>query len=177
MSLKRTTIVIAGVVALAAWFAAAMTPGRPLVPSAAIAPAPVDATGAALASEIARLRARLRPDPAPRDPVRNPFAFRSTPPPAIVDRLPARQPEATIEAHSVEDNARTQLTLAGVAEDTASDGIVRTAIITGGGQLFLVKEGETVTDRSVAYKVTRIFADSVELTRLDDGTTHRIALK
>ena len=65
MNLKRTTIIFVGGAAFAAWLSAAITPGRPPAPVEVIAPAPVDASGAALAGEIARLRERLRPDPAP----------------------------------------------------------------------------------------------------------------
>jgi hypothetical protein len=73
------------------------------------------------------------------------------------------------------------LKLVGIAEDTsaASDDadnkkLVRTAIISGEGQLFLVKEGESVTTR---YRVAKISADVVELTDLGIGATRRLALK
>ena len=53
--------------------------------------------------------------------------------------------------------------LAGIAEDPEADGPVRTAIISGEGQLFMVKEGEAVTPR---YRVAKISADVVELVDL-----------
>jgi hypothetical protein len=51
---------------------------------------------------------------------------------------------------------------------------VRTAVISGAGQLFLVKEGEHVTPR---YLVAKISADVVELADQGDGSTRRLALK
>ena len=71
-----------------------------------------------------------------------------------------------------------RLTLAGIAEDPVPDGtaLVRTAIISGGGQLFLAKESDVVSDGGDSYTVTTIAPDSVELTSLRDGTTRRLAL-
>ena len=64
--------------------------------------------------------------------------------------------------------------LIGVAEDAGPAGPVRTAIVSGPGQLFLVKEGQNVTLR---YRVIKISADVVELQDLGDKTTLRLALK
>jgi hypothetical protein len=66
------------------------------------------------------------------------------------------------------------LKLAGVAEDPGDDGPARTAIISGEGQLFTVKEGENVTTR---YRVVKISADVVELLDLTDHTVRRLALR
>jgi hypothetical protein len=64
--------------------------------------------------------------------------------------------------------------LSGIAEDATPDGVVRTAIISGFGQLFLAKEGDQVTDR---YRVVKISSDVVELTDLADRSTFRLALR
>ncbi len=64
--------------------------------------------------------------------------------------------------------------LSGIAEDVTADGVVRTAIISAFGQLFLVKEGEPVTER---YRVAKISSDVVELSDLTEGTILRFALK
>ena len=83
---------------------------------------------------------------------------------------------------------RLRLTLAGIAEDPGrpNDGgnlgnlggaPVRTAIIAGNGQVFLAKEGDTVSDRDVEYKIGKVSADSVELIDLRDSTTRRLTLK
>jgi hypothetical protein len=173
MSLKRTTIILVSAVALAAWFAAAMTPARPPVPRLTSTSEPIDASGAALASEITRLRERLRPEPAPRGPIRNPFRFRTAP-------IPAAPPPVAVSPGmpALENQVpRPSLTLAGIAEDPGPEGTLRTAIISGSGQLFLAKQGETVADRGITYRVERIVEDSVELTDLRDGTTLRLTLR
>ena len=69
------------------------------------------------------------------------------------------------------------LKLIGVAEDTTTDGLVRTTIISGPGQLYVVKEGDPVTSR---YRVARISPDVVELddlARTGDASVLRLALK
>ena len=176
MKLKRTAIIFVGGGAFAAWLSAAITPGRPVVPLEVIAPAPIDASGAALAGEIARLRERLRPDPRPSEHARNPFAFQTARPAATISGPAAN--DATVAAAPV-DLPRLRLTLAGIAEDPSPDGggSVRTAIITGNGQLFLAKDGDTVADRGVEYRVGNISADSAELIDLRDNTTRRLTLK
>jgi hypothetical protein len=193
MSLKRITIIVAGGVAVAAWLSAAMTPGRAPVVTTDIRPAAIDATGAVLAREVARLRERLRPDAAPRQASRNPFVFRSSSPLRAASSFPGTVGNAGTVAPAATDASidarvhrpRLTLSLAGVAEDPGAAGgaPVRTAIISGNGQLFLAKEGDTVMDRApedvedVKYRVTTISADSAELINLRDNTIHRIALR
>ncbi len=65
----------------------------------------------------------------------------------IVEPLAFAAPAATPEP---------AFALIGVAED----GGVRTAIISGQGQLFMVKDGELVAER---YRVTHVGADAVDL--------------
>ena len=193
MSIKRTTIIFVGGVALAAWLSAAMNPGRAPTAPAALTPAPIDATGAVLSGEIARLRERLRPDATPRQASRNPFVFRSRSSASrgssgssrgIVGVGGAVAPTATDASADagLVDRGRLRLSLAGVAEDPGPAGgaPVRTAIISGNGQVFLAKEGDTVTDRGVEnvnYRLGNISADSAELIDLRDNTIHRIVLK
>jgi hypothetical protein len=182
MSLKRKTIIFVGGVALAAWFSAAMTPGRPPATSSAIRPAPIDTKGAVLAGEIERLRERLRPDAAPREAARNPFVFRSSQHAAAASRVGAtveKDALAAPPAVDVVESPRLRLTLAGIAEDPGPLGHppVRTAIITGNGQVFLAKEGETVTDRGIEYRIGEISTDSAELTDVRDGSMKRLTLK
>jgi len=66
------------------------------------------------------------------------------------------------------------LKLAGIAEDEGADGPVRMAFISGGGQLFMVKEGDAVTAR---YRVAKISADVVELTDAIDNSVRRLPLR
>jgi hypothetical protein len=180
MTLKRTTIIFVGVVALAAWFAAAMTPGRPPVAPVVVVATPLDAGGEALANEISRLRQRLRPEPAPHEPTRNPFAFRSrraAPPVQAPAPPPIDAAAAAAETSANGADAAPRLSLAGIAEDPGPEGPVRTAIIAGSTQLFLARVGDTVVDRGVEYAVESIMADSVGIKAMRDGTTHRLTLK
>ncbi|PYQ78815.1 MAG: hypothetical protein DMG01_10530 [Acidobacteria bacterium] len=66
------------------------------------------------------------------------------------------------------------LKLVGLAEDDGPDGAVRSAIISGDGELFIVKVGDSVTAR---YVVTTIGADVVELTDVTDHTIRRLPLR
>ena len=81
MQVKRTATIVLGGGALAAWLAGAATSNRavpdPIVPQRAH----IDSRGAALATEIARLRDHLRPSSTPRAPARNVFRFSAAPAP------------------------------------------------------------------------------------------------
>lgn len=170
MNVKRTaTIVVAGG-AVAAWLSAAMTPQRGGASFPAVKPAAIDSRGTELANEIVRLHERLRPEATPREPSRNLFTFRAT---AARSRLPAAPTPAMSESVMAAAPMLMALRLAGLAEDPGPDGPIRTAVISGEGQLFLVKEGENVTSR---YRVARISADLVELTDLGDGSTRVLVL-
>jgi len=174
MNLKRTaTIAVVGG-ALAAWLAGAATSNRALPPPIVTETAPIDARGAALANEIARLRERLRPSATPNQPARNLFVFHTAAPrPAPI---PVAPKSALSEAAPlVPLVAQPALKLAGIAEDPGPNGTTeRTAIISGEGQLFMVKEGENVTPR---YRVVKVSADVVELLDLSTNTPRRLALR
>jgi hypothetical protein len=173
MNLKRTaTIAVVGG-ALAAWLAGAATSNRAPAAPIAARPAPPDVRGAQLANEIARLQERLRPAAAPNAPGRNLFVYH-TPAPAA-PAAPASPKAALSEAAPVATPPQPMLKLAGIAEDEDADGApLRTAIISGEGQLFMVKEGENVTAR---YRVTKISADVVELLDLATNMPRRLALR
>jgi len=173
MNLKR--IATFGIVggALAAWLAAAATSGTRDNPTTLIFESPaIDTRGAELASEIRRLHARLHPDATPREPGRNLFAFSAAP------QRPARSAEASAVAATepiAVAPAAPLLRLSGLAEDRNADGsIVRTAIISADGQLFLAKEGDAVTPR---YRIAKISSDVVELVDVLDNSTLRLVLK
>jgi hypothetical protein len=172
MNLKRTATIAVGGGALAAWFAGAATSNRAPISPIVTAPAPVEARGAELASEIARLQEKLRPTTPPRQPGRNLFTYHTPAPPSAA-APPAPKPalsEAVVFTPPVP-----ALKLAGIAEDADADGTpLRTAIISGEGQLFMAKEGENVTTR---YRVTKIAADVVELLDLETNTPRRLALR
>jgi len=173
MNLKRiaTFGIIGG--ALAAWLAAAATSGSRDNTAPLIFESPaIDTRGAELTSEIRRLHARLHPDATPREPGRNLFKFSA---PAQKSPRPA-EANAAVSAETVPVAPPAPLLrLSGLAEDRGADGsIVRTAIISSEGQLFLAKEGDAVTPR---YRIAKISADVVELVDLVDNSTLRLALK
>jgi hypothetical protein len=173
MNLQRTaTIVIVGG-ALAAWLAGAATSNRDVTEPIAFKPAPIDARGAELAGEIARLHERLRPAAAPRQPGRNLFTFRASQPPAV-PAVPIVEAPPAAPAGAAASTPQPALKLEGIAEDPGREGPVRTAIISVEGQLFLVKEGENVTPR---YRVAAVSVDVVELVDLGNGLSRRLALK
>jgi hypothetical protein len=171
MNLKRTAMIVLIGGAVLAWLAGAATSTRVALPPIVVHSEPIEARGADLANEIARLHERLRPTATPRQPGRNLFTFsaaRAAVAPTIV--TPARP--ALVEAPA--RPAQPALKLAGIAEDMGADGPVRTAIISGEGQLFMVTVGEQVTSR---YKVAKISADVVELLDLSDQSVRRLALR
>ena len=169
MSFKRTAAIAVIGGALIAWLAGAATSNRPLPPLPPTIKTPIEARGAALDDEIARLHERLRPSASPRLPTRNLFAYRAA---AHAAPLPPARP-AVADAPPAAPSLPS-LKLAGIGEDEGPDGPVRIAFISGEGQLFMVKEGEMVTPR---YRVARISADVVELQDVDDKSTRRLALR
>jgi len=171
MNWKRTATI--GVVggALAVWLAGAATSNRRVIDTTIATPTPIELRGAELADEIARLRERLRPVVEPQRPARNLFQFssRAAAPrsrvdpssPAISDPPAQRAPAAP------------PLKLVGIAEDPGPDGPIRTAIISGLGQLFFVKEGDSIAGR---FRVQQLSSEVAELSDLVDSTIHRLAL-
>ncbi len=172
MNLKRTTTIVVVGGALVAWLAGAATSNHAIPLAPVVQYASIDKRGADLASEIERLHERLAPVATPRTPGRNLFAFRAMAarPPALI--APAPRPALTGVASAA--IALPPLKLSGIAEDAGADGPVRIAFISGEGQLFMVKEGETVTPR---YRVTKISADVVELIDVIDNSVRRLALR
>jgi hypothetical protein len=110
------------------------------------------------------------PTSAPGRTERDIFAFK---------RRPAKPAPATAPAHELFKGDGTQapvvlFKLIGFAEDAGPDGEVRTAIISGQGQVYLVKEGETV---AWIYRVGKILPDAVELLDSTGGPNLRLVLK
>jgi hypothetical protein len=71
--------------------------------------------------------------------------------------------------------AEPAIELSGVAQSETPEGVTRTAIIsTLSGDLFLVKEGETIAAR---YRVGAVSESAVELNDLLLGTVRRLALR
>ena len=173
MSVKRS--VLFGVVggAIAVWLAAAATSTtRPAAPIAAPRTDLADRSGTALAAEIARLHERLRPGDTPLQS-RNLFRY-SAPATAARRAEPVAPPVPVVQQQQAPAAIISPLKLVGIAEDAGDPGPTRTAIISGFGELFLVKEGEAVTLR---YRVSRIAPDAVELVDVGDNTPLRLVLR
>ena len=126
----------------------------------------------AIEAQAARLQARLAAAPEPARSGRNPFAFRvrrvESPPPrsvraADVDDIPAVPAPDPIP-----------LTLSGVAEDAGPDGTIRTAILSGLGDVFHARVGDTIASR---YQVMAIGAEAVDVNDLNTGRTIRLGLR
>jgi hypothetical protein len=175
MNLKQTATIVTTGGALAAWLVGGTATNHPVAPAPIVQRSPVDTKSEELATEIGRLRDRLRPTTTPRQPGRNLFRFHAAPvAPRPVVAAPAPPPvDMPPPAPTI-----MPMRLIGIAEDPgadpATDSPVRIAFISAGGQLFNVKEGESILD---LYRVTKIAADVVELTDASDGTVRRLALR
>ncbi|HEX7793085.1 MAG TPA: hypothetical protein VF456_01980 [Vicinamibacterales bacterium] len=172
MNVKRTAMIGVAGVAVAVWISAATTSNmRTVVPVVPAKPSVIDKSGAELAVEVKRLHERLRPNDTPvhsRDLFR--YAERASASASVVTAAPpAPAAQGQVLAPLV-----APLKLEGLAEDKGDQGPVRTAIISGFGDIFLVKEGDSITSR---YRVAKISPDAVELTDLTDNTPLRLALR
>ena len=174
MNVKRTAqfVLVGG--AAAVWLAAAATSGDRTGRAVEVTEiTPADPRAAVLAAEIARLHERPKSVALPRQPVRNPFVFAST------ARRSTERPGPSRESPQHDTTTPTvalppALKLVGIGEDETSAGTVRTAILSGSGDLVLAKEGDTVAGR---YRVLRISSEIVELADVIDGATRRLVLK
>jgi hypothetical protein len=177
MNVKRVLVLGAVCGVLAALLSSAATSGKRRIEAPAIhKTTEVETSGAALASEIARLHDRLRPTTLPEQPGRNLFQFnagrvnRPAPIASAVAQAPLTAPAVPAPAPAPAPAFK----LVGIAEDVGSDGPVRTAIVSGHGELILAKQGDPVT---LHYRATQIAADGVDLTNVDDGTVLHLSLR
>jgi hypothetical protein len=169
----KSTAVISGAGILATWFFSmppAHAPTSVAVP-AARAPRRAPAATVDIEKEAARLQLRPRPEEHYTDPSRNPFRFNerreparpttgvvAAPPPAAIEALPPPPPTITLD---------------GVAGDTVGGQEQRTAILHTEAGVVLAKEGDEVA----GYRVAKIAADAVELTKISDGSILRVGLR
>jgi hypothetical protein len=181
MQVSRGVLIVGGVALLAAWFAAAADRQDP----PAAAPARDGATldqAEALARDIeaqsARLHARLATAPTPRTDGRNPFAFDVRR--ATRAQMPAPQGEVSESPSAIEIPEPPPLTLSGIAEEgtgvagVAEGAPVRIAVLSGLGDVFLARAGDTILGR---YEVLGVGADAAELKDLTTGRTIRLGLR
>lgn len=133
-----------------------------------------DALTADVQAQAGRLRERLAQAPAPRELHRNPFRFAGRAAPAIrpAGRAASLDPEP---APAVPEMREPSLQLIGVAENASTEGVVRTAMITGGyDELMMVTAGQRILDR---YEVVAVGADAVELKDIQTGAIRRLMLQ
>lgn len=168
MNLTRTLTIGAAGGGLVTWLSWAAAPAAPRLDAQPARARAVEQSGAALAREIARLHERLRPDTTP-SYTRNVFAF---PPPQRLEPAPAAQ-ETRAPALAMMP-APPKLTLVGMAEDERADGVMRTAIVSGGGALYLVTVGDELLAR---FRVEQLSADAALLRDLETGAEVYLALQ
>lgn len=162
MNLKRMLTLGVGGGAVVVWVATAATSMSepPLPPQPVPTVHAVDVSGAALAAEVSRLHERLRPTTVPLQ-ARDLFAYapsaRGARAELVVPAVALPEAAVVVAAPVV---PVVPLVLIGIAEDGPPDATVRTAILSGLGDLFLVKEGETAAAR---FRVVTIRSGSVDL--------------
>ena len=172
MNVRRVAWFGVSALAIATWFAAASTSGvrAPIVSVPPARPTALDRSSAVLQSEVARLHERIGPTVGPsrsRDLFR--FNVRAPQRPA-----PSSRPAAAVEPAAPVVALRPALKLIGIAEDTSESGVVRTAIVSGPGELFLVKAGELIAGR---FHVDQVSADAVLLTDTTTSDSTTLALR
>ena len=170
MTARRAAAWLGGSTLLAAWLAAAaapsLAPASSSAPQAYQAPEP-DRRALALAVEADRINNRLGIVVAPHPVTRNPFLFASK------TQSATRTPRLVEPIASPPVPAAPSVTLLGVAEETKGPNMVRTAILSMGGELLFAKEGELMGGR---YRIATIGADAVELEDTTESRTVRIVL-
>jgi hypothetical protein len=175
MQPKRVAGTMLGTALVAAWLFAAVGNRAPLAPAQPGAGSPDAATAPLIAdvhAQTERLRERLRNAPVPRQPVRNPFAFeaRRSPNLAIAGADAGTVDETPVAA----SEEAPVLQLLGIAEERQAEGDVRrTAILSGLGEVFLVRAGETFADR---FRVNTVGVDAVQIVDLQFGRSFTLAL-
>lgn len=179
MNASRLVAWIAGVALLGAWFASAAgvprTAGVSRAPQRAPGAAALDQLAADVQAQAGRLRTRLASAPAPQAAIRNPFML-SAPAPAPIVRRSASRVSAPIAIDLPTFMApEPALELIGIAENQASRGMVRTAMISSPqGDLLMVTAGQRILG---TYDVVGVGADAVELKQVSTGAVRRLALR
>ena len=164
---------VSGATVLAGWLASSPPSNAPTTGRAtASSPAPRRRAEAAtdIEEQAARLQSRLQVARAYTEPQRNPFRFAERPSAATNSRGLAPVVEAPPPIDVAPPGPR--VSIAGIAEEQRDGRLERTAILSSPMGVLLVHEGDTVLDD---YRVGRIEAESVELVRLSDGTSTRLA--
>lgn len=181
MKASREIVAIGGTALLVAWIAAAADLAR--APRVVVVEheRPRELTraeriAADIESQSVRLRARLATAPMPSAKGRNPFRFsepaaRRVHPAAIPQ---AAESDAAAAAPGASAPLTIPLTLSGIAEDTSAAGTIRTAVLSGLGDVFLAKPGDVILSR---FQIVAVGADAVEILDTASGATVRLGLR
>lgn len=177
MSVARVAAWIVGAAVCGAWLASAA--GVTRQPRASRPPAPsgeavqFDTLAADVQAQAGRLSERLASAPAPRAAIRNPFGFAARP--AAPRARPVAGRPAAVPVETAPEVREPAIELIGIAESVKPEGLVRTAMITGGyGDLMMVTTGQRILSR---YDVVAVGADAVELKDIETGATRRLLLR
>jgi len=131
----------------------------------------LDGLASDVQSQTVRLRTRLASAPAPATTTRNPFSFSV---PAIV-RAPRVAPAPVVQAPEPLPEPEPHLELIGVAADSGTGTLIRTAMISGpANELMMVTPGQRILG---IYDVVTVGADAIELKHLASGAVRRLALR
>ena len=187
MTSARLTSVVVGSALLTTWLVSAGVTrqaeehvGPPAPPQAVD---PIASAAADLATQTARLHARLGDFPAPKMSARNPFRFDHSEHPIPQARRATERGAGGTQlglnagrdvAAAMVEPAAPLLRLIGIAIDQRQDGPVRSAALSVAGDVVLVRPGDEVAGR---YRVTAISPDVVELTDLLGGPPLRLPIR
>jgi hypothetical protein len=173
----KSTAVVSAAGLLATWLASGPPILQPPPPAYGSSPtaAKTEAAAAEIQEQASRLHVRIQEVVAYREPSRNPFRFsarlRARPAPVTTNATPPIESEPMAPGPV---RPTLLISLSGIAQDTIDGQAVRTAIISMPDGVQLVKEGDLLAGQ---YKVATIGADAVELVRVSDGATVRLALR
>jgi hypothetical protein len=162
MQRLAVALLIVGALLLASWVTAG---DRPSAPRATAELNQVTPVVSDVNREVDQLRERLAVDSRFVAPSRDPFRFRGRPAPPPVMSEPAI-PEPVVAPPPMPQ-------LVAILTDSGPNGVTRRAVFAFGGNVSIVKPGDTL-DRFV---VGRVDADAVELTERATSNVVRVSIK
>ena len=174
MSASRVAAWIGFTGLLGAWLASAAglprtAPYRP--PQRPAEAVTLDELASNVQSQTARLRTRLAAAPAPTAMTRNPFNFSVQ----QASRAPRIAPPPIVQTIEAAPEPEPQLELIGVAGDSGTGKLVRTAMISGpANELMMVTSGQRILGM---YDVVAVGPDAIELKHVATGAVRRLALR
>jgi hypothetical protein len=176
MTRPQVILVALTVVLLFTWLMFRVNPHQgALSPRSAASAAGVtddDSFGQRLRDRTQALRTHQTEPPRFVPAARNPFSFRDRPAAAPSARAVDPVPPAPTERPP--DAIRSSLRLSGIAEEGQGASPARTAVISGGGQVLLLRDGDRFLSRFV---VVRVAADAVQIKDVDSGDTFTLMIR